>query len=124
MLIFPKNIAAIDFVPDEIDPGCYRDEHTAEQWAAAAFIDRPEGATGIRYYIKLNPDGNHAAIYRIYQYIQKAERYGLFGDYWDWSTARWVMAEDIVRRYWSGFDADVEPASEAEVIHLIRTLRR
>jgi len=147
IIIFLKNQADIDFVLNEVDLDChrgegeayvyhlrqrrrpgfnledYRGEGAAEKWVAVAFIDRPIGATGIRYYIKHNPDGNHAAIYRIYEYIQKAKRYGLYGDYWDWSAERWVMGEDIVRQYWNGFDADVDSASEVKVIGLIRTLR-
>ena len=95
----------------------------AKKWVAATFIDRPVGATGISYYIKLNPDGKHAAIYRIYKFIEKVKQYGLFGDYWDWNTENWVTKEDIIRQYLNGFDADVDSTSEVDVISLIRSLR-
>jgi hypothetical protein len=147
VIIFLKNQAEIDFVLNEVDLDCYRGENlayvyhmrlgsrpdfklenygrdnAAEKWAAAAFIERPVGATGILYYIKLNQDGKHAAIYRIYQYIEKVKQYGLFGDYWDWSADSWVTGENVIRQYRNGFDADVDSASEVEVIRLIRALR-
>lgn len=92
--------------------------------SAADIINRPVEAIGIRYFIKLHPDRQHAAIYRIYSYVDKSARFGTSGDYWDWKTEKWVFDEDIIRRYRTGFDADVDSASEIDVINLIRSFRR
>jgi hypothetical protein len=88
--------------------------------SAAAIIDRPVGATQLRYYIKRNLDGVHAAIYRIYKFGDKVR---LHGDYWRWSEEKWIEEEDIIRCYWNGFDADVDDATEDEVIGLIQARR-
>ncbi len=99
----------------------YQGPGVAEKWwADAAIIDRPFGSTEIRYFIKPHPNSIHAAIYRIYRYLEKAGRYGICSDFWDWNAKKWVGDEDIIRRYRIGFDADVDDVTEYEVIGQIQ----
>lgn len=39
--------------------------------------------------------------------------------YWDWRAGNWQQSEDIVRRYWNGFDPDVDRVTEEEALEAI-----
>jgi type VI secretion system protein ImpC len=39
-----------------------------------------------------------------------------------WGDGNWIESQDIVRRYWNGFDADVDEISEDEAAHAVAGL--
>ncbi len=106
----------IEFNPDEVDLEYYRGEDAAEKWAAAAIINRPAAVTSIKYYVRRHTDGHPASIYRICSYMDSP----LFGYIWRWKEQQWEEYEDLMRRYWNGFDPDMDDASEHEVLKLIQ----
>ena len=106
----------IEFNLGDIDLEHYRGEDAAEKWAAAVIINRPVGVTSIRYYIRRHSDGHPASLYRICDYGGSP----LLGYIWRWQEQQWVEHEDLMRRYWNGFDPDMDDATEYEVIKQIR----
>jgi len=107
----------IEFNPVDFDLEYYRGEDAAEKWAAAAIINRPVGVTSIKYYVRHHNDGHPASIYRICCYMDSP----LFGYIWRWKEQQWEEHEDLMRRYWNGFDPDMDDASEHEVLKLIQS---
>ncbi len=73
----------------------------------------------VRYFIKRNhPDDPHIAIYRVDRPAQGPSAFSF------WRDGRWQQEDDIGRQFWTGFDADVDEVSEAEVLEAIRTRKR
>jgi hypothetical protein len=70
----------------------------------------------VRYYIqRATPGDVHAAAYR----LRRRAGGPWQSHFWDWRARNWREQEEIVRRYWSGFDADVDEVSEDEALELI-----
>jgi hypothetical protein len=73
----------------------------------------------IRYFIqRASPSDVAAAVYRLRQRAGSHWQ----SHYWDWRASNWREEEDILRRYWTGFDADVDEVSEEDALGLIARL--
>ena len=69
------------------------------------------GQSSVRYFIQQNsPRDPHPAVFR----MRKAAGGTWQAHYWDRRIVDWQADEDIVRRYWNGFDPDVAEVSELE----------
>lgn len=117
ILSYFREQEGIEFNLKDFDLEYYRGEDAAEKWVAAAIINRPVGVTSIKYYVRRHAGGHPASIYRICSYMDSP----MFGYIWRWNEQRWDEHEDLMRRYWNGFDPDMDDASEHEVLKLIQT---
>jgi len=64
----------------------------------------------IRYFIqRKDPNDALVAVYRMRKHMGTWQAH-----YWDWRDGNWHEKEDILRRYWNGFDADVDEVTAQE----------
>jgi len=70
--------------------------------------------TDVKYYLQHHSD-TRCAIFRILKC--NGRRYG---ESWSWQMRTWIADEEVMRCYWNGFDADVDDATQDEVIQAIQ----
>ena len=75
----------------------------------------------VRYFIQRNdPSDLRVAVFRM-----RSHKGGPWqAHFWDWRVGGWHEEEGIVRRYWNGFDADVDEVTEAEALKAIQQVSR
>jgi len=66
-----------------------------------------------RYFIATAEDGTPRAAYRIHPGLAEY-----------WTPDGWRESEDLRRRYWNGFDADVQEVSKEDSDQNIRILEK
>jgi hypothetical protein len=76
----------------------------------------PADVTDVKYYIQRR-DEKHCAIFRMLKRTSWGE-----GESWSWQKNQWIENKDVERRYWNGFDADVDDATQEEVVRAIQAI--
>jgi hypothetical protein len=87
-------------------------------------VDEDERAAGgsatfeeVIYYVQRDdPSDVRVAVYR----MRKRTGSSWQAHYWDWRAGNWHESEDIIRRYWNGFDPDVDRVTEEEAVEAIK----
>ena len=70
----------------------------------------------VRYFIQRTDPGDvRVAVYRMRMHMDRWQAH-----YWDWRDGNWHEKEDILRRYWKGFDADVDEVTAQEALGTIQ----